>query len=602
MNPGLIPRLRWLGLWCWAAAAGRGQTPLPPGDALLPPDAAPAFAVSHGDGATLGPVAAAGPGFAGGWQVQTLADETHGDAVDLRAPLARGLAAHQVALVRFYARALTTTDESGTGRVEVRLGGAEGVSAFEARVSFGREWQEFVLPFQAAVELPAGSAYLGLGFGFMRQTVQIGGVQLVAYGAAQRLEDLPRNRFTYAGREADAPWRREAQARIERIRKGDLHVRVVDAAGRPVPNARVEITEVNPEFQWGSALQFARLVHDSPENLIYRQKALELFNAASPENDLKWVTWAGDWGDAYTHEQALGGLRWLRDHGFHVRGHVLVWPGRRNLPLAVQALLGSPGQSRIPSLVDAHIREMAAATREYVEEWDTLNEPQTNHDLMDTFGRPIMAEWFQVAHAAMPAVRLYLNDFSNHDRTTDAAHVAAFAGVAGELQAAHAPLGGLGLQAHIDEQPNAPVEVLRVLDEYDRFHLPMRVTEFDIRTDDELLQADYTRDFLTLMFSHPSVIGFQVWGFWAGAHWRPSGAMYRLDWSEKPNGAVYRDLVHRQWRTRAAAPTGPDGRADLRGFYGDYTAAVTAGGRVAHARFALPSGAPPPTVTVTLPP
>jgi endo-1,4-beta-xylanase len=201
----------------------------------------------------------------------------------------------------------------------------------------------------------------------------------------------------------------------------------------------------------------------------------------------------------------------------------------------------------------------------------------------------------------MPQVRLFFNDFSNHDETTDADHVANFDGNVQFLLAHGAPVGGLGLQSHIGEQPNAPVEVLKVLDRYARFHLPMRVTEFDIRTKDEQLQADYTRDFFTLMFSHPSVVGVQVWGFWAKAHWRPEGAMYRSDWSEKPNGAVYRALVLDQWRTHLDGTTDPAGRLAARGFYGEYHVEVEAGGRKATAMFQVRSGQPEPEVTVTLP-
>ena len=37
----------------------------------------------------------------------------------------------------------------------------------------------------------------------------------------------------------------------------------------------------------------------------------------------------------------------------------------------------------------------------------------------------------------------------------------------------------------------------------------------------KVMQADYTRDFLILAFSHPSVVGVQLWGFWENAHWIP---------------------------------------------------------------------------------
>lgn len=35
----------------------------------------------------------------------------------------------------------------------------------------------------------------------------------------------------------------------------------------------------------------------------------------------------------------------------------------------------------------------------------------------------------------------------------------------------------------------------------------------------------------------------ELWGFWAGDHWIPHAALFRRDWSIKPNGRVYQDLV-----------------------------------------------------------
>jgi GH35 family endo-1,4-beta-xylanase len=91
-----------------------------------------------------------------------------------------------------------------------------------------------------------------------------------------------------------------------------------------------------------------------------------------------------------------------------------------------------------------------------------------------------------------------------------------------------------------------PEEVLKRLDRFATFRKPLIITEFDIDTNDEQTRAGYTRDFLTAVFSHPAATGFLMWGFWEGSHWKPKSAMYRRDWSEKPNLRAYRDLVFDQ--------------------------------------------------------
>ena len=113
------------------------------------------------------------------------------------------------------------------------------------------------------------------------------------------------------------------------------------------------------------------------------------------------------------------------------------------------------------------------------------------------------------------------------------------------------------------------------------------VTEFDIDIEDEEVQGQYTRDFMTTMFAHPSVTGFMMWGFWEGRHWKPKGAMFRRDWSLKPNARAYYDLVFGEWWTDVRGRTGADGAYSVRGFKGDYEVEVSAQGRTAKSRMTL---------------
>lgn len=594
-------------LFGWLVGNLPAQTALPEGKPLLAGDTSEAFrfivAPEQTGAGKFSVVDAQGPGFTRAWRIETVRDASPMASIELRALNEDAVAAGDVAMIRFFARKVSASDETGNARITlvVRRDGVDFNSSYEGSFSFGGEWQEVLVPFVFAKDFTAKEAAVMFRFGFKRQSVELGGLDVVYYGKARSFASLPRTRFTYQGREAGAAWREAALARIEKIRKGDLRIHVVDADGRPAKGAAVKVEQTRQAFQFGSALQFSRLVHDTPENLRYQEKVLELFNAASPENDLKWVTWAGDWGADFSPEQSVAGLRWLRAHDFHTRGHVLVWPGWKNLPAFVQKLRGTPEEKAIAGIVEKHIREMTRATRGLVDEWDVLNEPFSNHDLMDIFGDGIMADWFKIAREELPTTPLFLNDFSNHDLTTDADHVAHFEKTIRRLRADGAPLDGLGLQAHFDGKPNDPENILAVLDRYwGEFKLPVRVTEFDVWTFDEELQADFTRDFLILAFSHPSVEGVQLWGFWESAHWRPSAAMYRADWSEKPNAAVYRDLVLKQWRTRLNGQTGDDGEYAARGFFGDYVVTVERDGRKASQGFSLVAGADAPEWTITL--
>lgn len=597
----LASTLRVLGTCAALTCSLPAQSSHPAGEALISATPMTAWRLNGANGqSTL--VDVTGPGISQAWRITTVADTSPSYAIEFRTPVTRAVARGDIALLRFLARAVTITDESGAAFLQVvaQKSSPNYDKSLQATQSLTHAWQEFFVPFTFDADYAARAVEVVFGFGFKRQSVELAGFDFVYYGKSVALSSLPRTRATYAGSEAGAPWRTAALARIETLRKGDFSIVVVDAQGRPVPGATARVTQTKSAFHFGTALQMSRLVNDSPDNRLYRQKTLELFNAASTENDLKWPPWDGEWGSNFAKTQTLAGLTWLKNHGFHVRGHVLVWPGWRHLPNAITALRGTPRQDEIPARALAHIADIVTATRDLVDEWDVLNEPYANHDLMDLFGPAIQADWFQAARAASPTVPLFLNDYSNHDASLDAGHVAHFETTARYLKDQGAPLGGLGLQAHISANPSPPANVLAVLDRYATLGLPVRITEFDVNTDDEQLQADYTRDFLIALYSHATVVGFQTWGFWENAHWIPKAAMYRADWSEKPNTRAYKSLVLDQWRTRANGTTDAQGTWHGRGFHGDYLVTVEINGQSFAQTFAVRPGASPTTVRVPL--
>src|SRR5205085_4651014 len=68
----------------------------------------------------------------------------------------------------------------------------------------------------------------------------------------------------------------------------------------------------------------------------------------------------------------------------------------------------------------------------------------------------------------------------------------------------------------------------------------------------------------------PQFEDFLMWGFWERAHWLPDGAMYRADWSSKPNALVWNELLFNEWWTNENGASDADGKFQARGFKGDY--------------------------------
>lgn len=384
----------------------------------------------------------------------------------------------------------------------------------------------------------------------------------------------------YAGAEPDAPWRAEAVARIDAIRRADLRVRVTDAVGNPLPNANVGIHMQEHAFNFGSAVQGVRLRDYNPAYATYKQKISELFNMATLENDLKWPPWNGEWGSDFTQQGAQNAINWLRSQGIAVRGHTLVWPGYDNLPQTMKNVLdGAPldaaEQQQVRNLIAAHIADEAGRFAGQLAAWDVINETRTNHDVMDNLaeGNLAMVDWFEQARAADPHAKLFLNDYGilTSGGATNTANQQQYFDTLKFLIDEGAPIDGVGFQGHFSpDSLTGPEQLWDIFDRFDELGLDMQITEFDLATSNEELQAMYTRDLMTAVFAHEGFDAFVMWGFWAGAHWRPEAAMFREDWSIKPNGEAYLELVKGAWWTDEEAATNAAGEALVRGFKGEY--------------------------------
>jgi endo-1,4-beta-xylanase len=296
------------------------------------------------------------------------------------------------------------------------------------------------------------------------------------------------------------------------------------------------------------------------------------------------MKWPG-WNDPATRQQGLDALKWMNEHGIAVRGHTMVWPGWKRLPEEVKATAGDPDALR--KLVRGHILNIGSALRGEVIDWDVVNEPFENNDLIKILGEDAISEWFRIAREADPIAKLYLNE-TNVPTTppSDERYTALYDRVR-HIKDLGAPIAGVGMQAHFGQNVQPPVQLLAIYDRFASLGLPVRITELDIDSNDEKLQSDYFRDFLTTSFSHPNINGIMLWGFWESAHWRPNAAMFRKDWSPRPMAQVWKDLVFKQWWTDERASTDANGDVAVRGFLGDYDVTASLGTREGTAKTVL---------------
>ena len=560
-----------------AGCAGRGE-----GARILAEDDLPRF-VSDPPGAVQA-AAVEGEKFGRGLRIMA----SSGGAVSAQATVNAPIQAGDVLLLRFHLRSREDREARIEARFEPEI--SRWSSALRMAARSGPAWKIYEYPFSARRDYAPGESRVEFRVRGGEPSVEIGGVELRNYGQRGTKDGLPCTRLDYAGSEPGAAWRQAAAERIERIRKGDLVVSVHDAAGAPVPDVEVNVRMKRHAFGFGSVVNVALLTGQRDQLAAadlerYRKVCLRLFSKAVVVGALKWPQWE----QPGTPERVSQVVDWLTENRIPLRGHVLVWPSWRWLPARLKELEKDPPALR--AAVREHIREEASALRGKVCEWDVINEPYSNHDLMDILGKDVMVEWFQDARRADPDVKLYLNDYGILTPDGDA-HRRHFEETIAFLIDRGAPLDGIGMQGHFGSEVTPPEEMLAVLDRFSRFGKDIQVTEFDVDTIDEELQADFTRDLLTVCFSHPAVKGLLMWGFWEGRHWKPNGAMMRPDWSAKPNLRAYEDLVLNEWWTRARGAADSQGCFRVRGFLGDYEVEVKYGDEVSRAEVTLgPDGA-----------
>lgn len=459
------------------------------------------------------------------------------------------------------------------------------------------EWQQIFIPFTIKKSNDARGAIFGMQLGAMAQTLEIGGLTGINYGSTVEVTDLPQTpQGTYAGQALDAPWRAAADQRIAEHRMADMEISVFDRNGAPIPNATVSVQMQEHAFRFGSAVSIPMLLNESPDVETYLAKLTNLdgnghgFNSALLEWGLQWLPWEGFSSAEYTPERAVDAFTLVKEKGLTMRAHSLVWGGWRWLPPDMEANADDPAYllQRVDDRLETILN--VPELRGEIFEWDVVNEPKLNTDLAESLagspgfptGSEINPYIFKKAEEIDPNVRLYINDtLVLNQAGLLLGSQQQYHQIIQDLIDAGARVDGIGLQSHMDYPLTAPERVYAVLDDFAVYDRELHISEYDVEIDDEAKAGEYTRDFLTIVFSHPSVTAFTMWNFWDPIHWKKNSPIFRRDWSVKPSGQAIFDLLFDEWWTDESGATDAAGLYDTRAFLGEYEIVVSYEGATA---------------------
>ena len=184
----LIRRLSWLLAVVGGVLGGPAlaQTSYPAGNPLIGTAPLVAFRLTGSNGlATQVPVT--GQSFPLAWRVETRVDSSPPWAIEFRAPVTRAVARGDVALLRFVARAVATSDESGGAylRLVVQKATPDYDKSLDGTHTLSRDWTEIIVPFTFAADYAADAVEVSYGMGFKRQTIEIGGFDFISWDVAK---------------------------------------------------------------------------------------------------------------------------------------------------------------------------------------------------------------------------------------------------------------------------------------------------------------------------------------------------------------------------------------------------------------------------------
>ncbi len=590
-------------LLCFRTDAKQGPITIPTsGTALLGKDVVHRLRVgAHADQADRSVVSVPDQSFADALQVTVLKVPKRPWDVQAMAQFKGTVHKGDVLLVSCWLRCLESTAENGEGQlvINIQRNRAPHDKLLALRVSAGGQWGQVIQAFRAPFDLPDGNGSITFHLGVRQQKLLIGGIQLINFRTSKTLQELPTTVETYRGRSRDADWRNDAAKRIKQYRQAPLTVVVKDSKGQPIRGVSVTVTMLRHHFTFGSAVAAKLLAADTDDARQYREVIKENYNKVVFENDLKWDQWNFSKTNdhrAYRREWTDRSFRWLQANNIAVRGHYITWA-----PLKPRQVAKYQGDGdRLRRDLWNHMQDKVPDVGGKVTDWDVINHivgwGKTIESIVGT--REIYADIIKRSRELAPAdVQLWINE---GQVLPNGRQIKPYEEMMQYLIDHEAAPDGIGFMGHFGAHSLTPPDRLfEVFNRFAKLSDNLQLTELDVDVGrDEQLQADYLRDVMTIAFSHPNMRSIIMWGFWEGQHWKPHAALYRRDWSIKPAGQMWRDLVFGHWRTETAGKTGAAGTFATDGFLGDYQIKVTLGNKSKVVRTTLAK--PSQSLTVVL--
>ena len=399
---------------------------------------------------------------------------------------------------------------------------------------------------------------------------------------------------------------------IEKFRKGDGKITVIDKFGKPLKNAKIKLSQKSHEFKHGANIFMLNELESDRKNDLYKEHFAKAFNMATLpfywdalEPEKGKPRYDKDSKRIYRRPPIDLLIDFCEKHGIEPREHALAY--EHFFPFWLS-------DATIDEVKEQYHRRCKEISSRYASKIPTIevtNEMDWESGRTKFYDSPEYIEWcFKTTEKYFPNNQLVINEatkFCWGDNITKTSKYYAY------IEKAindGARVDAIGLQYHMffnkdneilqTEKYYSPKNLYDNLDLFATFGKPVQVTEVTIPSysweeEDEQIQAEIIDNLYSIWFSHPAVEQIIYWNLVDGyAHvWEDDpvlisrtqgdmkigenyyhGGLLRFDLSPKPAYFKIRELFEKRWHTEETIETDENGVAYFRGFYGDYSVSI----------------------------
>jgi len=386
---------------------------------------------------------------------------------------------------------------------------------------------------------------------------------------------------------------------IKKHRMTDVTITILKPDNTPLANQDVIIEQTEHKFLFGTAafdlvpLTSGDYDGEDKERTEQRaEKITALFNATTLP--FYWARFEPQRGHPIT-EKVKNAVRYCLDHNMVTKGHPLCWH-----TLTADWLLEMSNAEILQAQIDRIHRDVTDF-RGLIDMWDVINEAviMPVFDKYDNGITRICKEigriktiktMFETARETNPNATLLINDFDVSSAYDILVEGCLEAGIKFDV---------IGIQSHMHQGWWGVEKTLKVLENFERFNLPIhftettlvsghlmppeivdlndyQVTEWPSTPEGEERQAEQTIQHYKTLFAHPLVEGITWWDSSDGGWLNAPAGLIRKDGSVKPAYQELMKLIKGEWWIPPTQfITDENGQIQLHGFLGGYS--LTAG-------------------------